>query len=369
MNGNGNGHRQYRILSLDGGGIRGIITLGLLKRLVEESGIDLFNPENFGFDLIAGTSTGGIIALGLAHGLSVSDLEKLYREHGGDIFHSEWPYALRELINVFSARYDNRFLARALADRLGDTTLGMLKRHVLISAFSLNGDEEKDFPYWKAKFFHNLPGSEDAHQSAREVALYTAAAPVYFPTAHGYVDGGVVANNPCMAALAQTQDRRYFPNPRAIPDEIIMLSIGTGRNSNKISGTEKLKWGYVKWIWPLRLGPPLLSLMMDGDAHVAAWQCEQLLGANFRRLQITFDPDDGVAMDLATKENISRMDRYVRAYSEDQKKTDFKDTVQWIRDNWQAGTPPVAPSPASSSGFLVELPQKAAPRLEVVANA
>ena len=349
---------KFRILALDGGGIRGIITIGLLKRLEAESGVDLIKNV----DLIAGTSTGGLIALGLAAGLPLTDIEKLYRERGEAIFSSMWPRYLRYVKNLFTARYDNRVLAQAIADQLGQkTTLGDLHHKVLICAFDLKGS--KEVPHWKAKFFHNLEGNDngptvqdsDWNQLARNVALFTASAPVYFPSVQGFVDGGVVASNPSMAALAQTQDARYFDTssrgslhptykdshpgshsqkrhaPR-IPDDIVLLSLGTGENQHRISKAQKLKWGYLSWIWPLgKQGAPLLSLMLDGDAKVASYQCEQLLGKNFCRLQVIFGDRDIIDMDQADKDNIQKMDGYVQECTG---KLEFKKAVDWICANW-----------------------------------
>lgn len=361
MNTNG----KFRILALDGGGIRGIITIGLLQRLKAESGVDLIKNV----DLIAGTSTGGLIALGLAAGLPLTDIEKLYRERGEAIFSSMWPRYLRYVKNFFTARYDNRELAQAIADQLGEATkLGDLQRKVLICAFDLEGRKKftegiEKVPHWKAKFFHNLEGEDngptksesDWHMLARDAALFTASAPVYFPTAKGFVDGGVVASNPCMAALAQTQDVRYFDRssrdpldpthqpsrPRSdhqkplaphIPDDIVMLSLGTGENQHRISKAQKLTWGYLSWIWPLgKSGAPLLSLMLDGDAKVASYQCEQLLGKNFCRLQVIFGDQDIIDMDQADKDNIRKMDDYVEECTG---KPEFKETVNWICTKW-----------------------------------
>jgi len=311
--------------------------------------------------LIAGTSTGGLIALGLASGLSLSRIKSLYLTQGEVIFHTPLPRWLLYLVNLFVARYDNRRLRDEIAAQFGDQRLGDLQRKVLIAAYDLDGTHGHGRGRWKAKFFHNLigrdngpdvPGS-DWHALVRDVALYTAAAPVYFPSAGGYVDGGVVAPNPCVAALAQTQDPDYFrpqpgfavnpqktrpvangPEPEhdapRIPEGVALLSLGTGESPHAIYRARRLNWGYLRWIWPLGTpSAPLLSLMLDGDTHVAAYQCRQLLGDRFRRLQIAFAPHDAIEMDRP--DLIPLMQRYAREYAQT---PEFHEAVAWLARNW-----------------------------------
>jgi len=110
--------------------------------------------------------------------------------------------------------------------------------------------------------------------------LYTAAAPTYFPSVDGYIDGGVYANNPSMCALAQTQDDRYFDPPTKIND-VVLLSLGTGTSLFHIK-KETLDWGYVQWI------KPLTSLMLDGISAIAHYQSEQILRDRYHRLAPVF---------------------------------------------------------------------------------
>lgn len=278
--------KPYRILALDGGGIRGLVTIVLLERL------EALCPGWLDqVDLLAGTSTGGIIALGLAHGLSLAKLRALYEVQGPAIFDDTWLDDLTDLGRLRGAEYDNRKLSQALRRMLGDARLRDLRKRVLIPAFDL--DNENLDPVrrmWAPKFFHNFPGRDsDGDRLAYRVALYTSAAPAYFPSVDGFIDGGVCANNPSMAALAQSQDRRAMRNPPGL-DRIALLSVGTGTARTRIEGRD-LDWGLLQW------AKPLLGVMLDGSMGVADYECRQLLGRRYHRLAPAFPPGQSIALD------------------------------------------------------------------------
>ncbi len=268
----------YRILSLDGGGIRGVIEATLLGRL------ELWQPGFLSnIDLIAGTSTGGILALGLAAGMTPAELRALYVEHGAEIFAGA-------RVNVTQPRYSNTRLANLLRQHIGDRTLGDLKHRVLISSFDLDNQDRfagiaapGSRRTWKAKFFHNYPNVDsDSLELAVDVALRTSAAPTYFPIVDGFVDGGVVANNPSMCGLAQALDpKRGAGRPL---DEVRILSLGTGQNQAFID-TEDSEWGLAQWM------PHLVGVLMDGAMDLANFQCQQILGDHYYRLNPALDDD------------------------------------------------------------------------------
>lgn len=226
-------------------------------------------------DLVAGTSTGGILALAIAKGIDLSLVRELYEQKGGKVFDNSFLDDVLDLGTIIGAEYSNKKLTAELKRVLGaTTTLGQLKRRVLVTAFDLdNKDPNPAERNWKPKIFHNVPvkrwDDNDAGILAYKAALYTAAAPTYFPAVDGYVDGGVYSNNPSMCALAQTQDSRN----RFCPDlkDVVLLSLGTGTSLTYIKG-ENLNWGYAQWV------KPLITLMMDGVNGIAYYQCKQLLG-------------------------------------------------------------------------------------------
>ena len=304
----------YRILSLDGGGIRGLFTLVILERLLRERPGWLDRTR-----LVAGTSTGGIIALGLAKGVPLAELRELYEHKARVIFDDSWFDNLKDLGQLTGAQYHNRALGRELQRIFGDTRLRDLRTRVLIPAFDLDNEHpDASRRTWAPKFFHNFPGTDsDGDRLACRVALYTSAAPTYFPSVDGYIDGGVFANNPSMAALAQTQDHRAFRR-RPRRDRIALLSIGTGTSLMRIE-RKTLDWGYAQWI------KPLLGIMMDGVMGVADYQCRQFLGPRYHRLAPAFPPGRGIALD-----DIRRIPELIR-FAES---IDLTDTLRWLDHTW-----------------------------------
>jgi patatin-like phospholipase/acyl hydrolase len=312
----------YRVLSLDGGGIRGLVTAVLLQRLNTHSSITGFLDD---VDLIAGTSTGGIIALALAHGQTLAEIRDLYAKKGRDIFDDSVIDDVLDLGRIAGAEYDNKNLARELKRVFGETTLAGLKRRVLIACFDLDNGDDPDPKKakgatersWKPKLFHNYPGKDsDGPRLARDVALYTSAAPTYFPSVDGFIDGGVYANNPAMCALAQTQDRRIGKVPPL--EDVVLLSVGTGISRVYIKG-KTLDWGYARW------AKPLVSLMMDGVSGIADFQCEQILGDHYHRIAPCFPAGTSVPMDAVNR--IEYMEEFAHGVR-------LESTVRWIAAHW-----------------------------------
>ena len=262
----------YHILALDGGGIRGLLTAILLQRL-EAARPGLLAQV----DLFAGTSTGGILALGLAAGFTPSEARELYEGLGKVVF-ADSPFDnWRDLGHALGAQYTNGPLKEVLTAQFGDLRLGDLPRKVLISAFDLdNGpDQPTALRTWKPKFFHNYPGpGSDANERVVDVALRTSAAPSYFPLYQGYIDGGVVAGNPSMAALAQALEPT---TGRQAQSDVTLLSVGTGRNNRYLTAQDN-DWGWLQW------APHIIDIMLDGNSGVADYECRQLLGERYHRL-------------------------------------------------------------------------------------
>jgi uncharacterized protein len=305
---------KYRILSLDGGGIRGVLTTTLLDRL------ELACP---GFlakvDLIAGTSTGGLIALGLAREIELRRIGDIYQTKGSQVFHDTLIDDVLDLGQFVGAQYSNKNLERELKALLGSKTkLAQLRKKVLITSFDLDNEAaDPNQRTWKPKLFHNFPGpdSDDA-VLAYKVGLYTSAAPSYFPSVDGYVDGGVFANNPSMCALAQTQDPRFGP-PAKLAD-VLLLSIGTGSSPLHIEG-KTLDWGYAQW------ARPLVSLILDGVNLIADYQCRMILGERYQRIQPVYPASISVPLDA-----IQQVPTLVK-FAED---FNFAATVDWITKYW-----------------------------------
>lgn len=309
--------RTYRILSIDGGGIRGALSVALLQQLSATPALAGWLGK---IDLVAGTSTGGLIALGLGKGLSLDEILGLYQDRGERIFKTSVQEKLLERLDpthaldkLLLADYNTEDLERELIGVLGPTTrLDDLGVRLLITAFDLDNADESSIVNdvskpeerakkleerqqrraWKPKIFHNIPGEDsDGHVLAYKVGVYTSAAPTYFPVADGYVDGGVFASNPAMCALAQARDaRNQVPHRAESIDQVVLFSLGTGF-SLKYQEGQSLDWGYVPW------AVPLVSIMLDGVAGIADYQCRQLLGDRYARLAPVFPAGISVDMD------------------------------------------------------------------------
>ena len=306
---------NYRVLSIEGGGIRGLVSAILLQRLTATPGLEkLFGA----IDLIAGTSSGGLLALGIAHQIDLAVIRNLFIKAGPKIFDDSWLDDLVDLGKLKGADYDIQPLRRELRKLFGNTTLGQLKKRVLVTSFDLD-NEVQNQRTWKPKLFHNFPGNDnDRNEPVYKVGLYTCAAPTYFPSVDGYIDGGVYAANPSMCALAQTQDRRYRPTP--LLDEVVLFSLGTGASLQHIKG-RTLDWGYAQW------ARPLVSLMMDGTAGIADYQCYQILNAHYHRLAPVFPTGTTVPMDAVDK--IPYLIDFAESLVLDK-------TIAWLKQHWFA---------------------------------
>ena len=264
--------QQFRILSIDGGGIRGIFPAAFLAGLEERY---LGGASVAGcFDLIAGTSTGGIIALGLASGLKASELRDVYVQRGREIFppfqkgilgivERHW----QDLRQYFRYRYDREALTRVLEDTLGQRKLGEAGSRLCIPSF--------DGRYGEVYVF-KTPHHPDFHKDGRErmtkVAAATGAAPTYFrPFRDGgytFVDGGVWANNPVMIALVDVLT--CFAVPRA---SISVLSLGCGDEPYLVGDSRVSRGGRLAW-------RDIIHAAMRLQSQNALGQAGLLIGAN-----------------------------------------------------------------------------------------
>lgn len=301
----------YRILALDGGGIRGLYTAVLLNRL--EAQVPGFAGR---IDLFAGTSTGGILALGLAKGMAPQALIDLYQNNGSTIFSRTLWHEIRDLGELVGAKYDNKNLTRIIQSTLGNGTLNdLLPRHVLIPSFDLDNQAARPAPrMWKPKFFHNFAGLDsDGAQKIADVALRTSAAPTYFPVYQGFVDGGVVANNPSMAALAQAIDAGTGGQQLG---DLKLFSIGTGITPAFVSG-DTLDWGLAQW------AAVLANMMLEGVMGVADYECQRLLGANYFRLAPVLPAP--IPLDCVEK---------IPSLIDDANQVDITAAVTWLKANF-----------------------------------
>jgi len=287
--------KLFRILSLDGGGVRGVLQARVLANI--ESFLNERDGENVPigkrFDFIAGTSTGGIIALALALGYSAQEILKFYEKYIPKIFCKS-----NKAGGVFSPIYKRDVFREALLEFFGEATLVDVSTDVCITAVSLQNAKPRLY-----KSGYLLRNQARLDEKIIDIALATSAAPVFFP-AHSMnhstnlVDGGVCANNPAMIALIESlqfevDSKRGVPAPpentkRSI-DDVLMLSIGTGEQCAMPYNHKKLSFGgAMQWavgrdqtgpMFSLKPVIPLVELLMNSQSQLIDFQAGFMLGA------------------------------------------------------------------------------------------
>ena len=280
-----------RVLSIDGGGIRGLIPALVLAEVERRSGRQVWEL----FDLIAGTSTGGILACALSapDPLPAEQLVALYEEEGPAIFDRSVWQRVRSAEGLLDEKYDAAALDHALERFLSDKRLAETKPDLLVPAYNMG----EPGPY----FFKSRKAREEGEDFPLSVvARATSAAPTYFepfPLAdQAFVDGGVFATNPAMCAYAEVV--RFQPAA-----EIVLLSLGTGQRTRKRRFPDVKDWGLLEW------ARPILDVVFDGVSDAVDYQLRHALtDGSYWRLQVelTEASDD---LDDASEENLRELRR------------------------------------------------------------
>jgi hypothetical protein len=264
-----------RILSVDGGGIRGVIPAMVLSHIEEKVG-----PAATHFDLISGTSTGGIIALALAcpNGdtgeplYTARELVELYEKRGPEIFHTSTLQKIASGFGLLDEKYSSKSLEKVLADYFGHVPLSAALTKVLVSAYDIQSREPFFFKSWR---------EENANVEMRLAARATSAAPTYFEPAlitaagsmRALVDGGVFINNPAVSAYAEA--RKVF----ADENEFIVVALGTGLATQPLAYKDARNWGLAGW------ARPVLDVVFDGVSDAVDYQMKYLIEEDYFRFQ------------------------------------------------------------------------------------
>jgi uncharacterized protein len=343
----------FRILSLDGGGIRGIVAAKMLAAIEKE----INQPLNKYFNLIAGTSTGSILAAAIAVGRSSEEIVELYKEKSSVIFPYQTRFSLQRIPLLFqyglsAPKFSNTGLIQVLKDVFKDTRLfDIVLPSLLVIAYDTIERKAIIFKNWRNdKEYQNVP--------LWEVCLCSASAPTYFPahklqkivrgtvkdagreflildetasslenlyqnhfvqvtdaaenietrniikyvgasrqawidspwekipdknftysikTIYSAIDGGVAANNPSTCAVAEALRFGYKP------EEISVLSIGTGERTRVISYEKAEHWGLIEW------AQPIIGVLFDGSSDIYEYITDQIMGNRILRLQFKLD--------------------------------------------------------------------------------
>ncbi|KAM3092567.1 patatin-like phospholipase family protein [Phormidesmis sp. 146-12] len=321
------GKFKRRVLSIDGGGIRGIIPSMILNYIEERTGKRIATM----FDLISGTSTGGILALGLTKRNSDSsinhepeytaaELVHFYRKFGKKIFSEYIPTSVDDLLQP---KFNPQSRQEVLEELLGEACVEDALREIFITSY----DIELRTPIF---FTSNRKAEESDSLDSRKLcrgfkmshaAMATSAAPTFFPpykletvhrTSEGYyalIDGGIFANNPSSLAMMEAMiSYKRNTNEELQRDDTLVVSLGTGALTRKYKYRDVKNWGQLKW------AIPILNIVLDGQSEAVAYQLDKLMitegqGRNYYRFQVPLSSDNGHdQMDNASPRNIEYLE-------------------------------------------------------------
>lgn len=330
----------FKIICCDGGGIRGLMTALLLQDLDKQFDV-VAKADGF-----AGTSTGGLIALGLANNIPINDIVSIYETKGSTIFEPNgWmleekkkeclaPHSVEEFVagpGVLSCQYANAGLISIARGLFGSKSLSDAKKYVAINTARLwNGGS------WEPATFSNAAGNAYADVMMRDAALATSAAPTYFPPYQidnlGYfADGGTYANNPSMSAIADALKGRRAD----ALGNVLALSLGTGLVPQGIAPSaisHPLNWGVTHWMCPYAFDkvPPtaLINMMMDCTSQATTVEAQNLLLGNFCRGNVPMPK----AIGLDEWKQVGTLKQYATAYMNS---AQWQQVRTWVGTNWR----------------------------------
>lgn len=293
----------YKILTIDGGGIKGLYSAYILKHIEER-----FGKITDHFDMICGTSTGGIIALGLASGNSADTIVDFYEKKGPLIFPHFSKFArfkafIRQLI--CKGKYDNHELKKHLEDLLGDRTLGESQNCLVIPSVRLTGGMTRTFkyPHKEGNFY------KDKNIKMVDAALATSAAPTYFPVVEIsddlHTDGGLWANNPSLCGMVEAID--YFVGEGKEYDSFGILSISSVATPKMWNVSTKKRKSF--WDWKTKLLPAIMDSQSYYTDFVMKRLAPKLNGKYFRipNPEISAEQESCIELDLANETAIKTL--------------------------------------------------------------
>lgn len=293
--------KPFRILSIDGGGIRGVYPAHILRCIEERHQINLFET----FDMIAGTSTGSIIAAGVATGVATADIVAMYKKHGAGIFRKKWFFWLDKKLKsmfqpMFDSIYDARYLENVLSEIFQDKRLGDITKPLLIPSTDIGNGCVHVLKSGYSKDF-----TRDNTVMVKDAVLASCSAPTYFDPhrlkEYLLADGGLWANNPALAAVIDAQKRLRIDH-----GNIRILSMGTGHTRTSYGTNASRKWGLANG-WKHK---ELISFILSLQSQSATNYLNLMLRPGQVK-RIDFDSDLPLPMDDVSviDDLISRADR------------------------------------------------------------
>lgn len=277
--------RKVRILSIDGGGIRGILPGVILSQLEAKLQAKTNKREarlaDY-FDFMAGTSTGGILTLAYLMPnkegrpkFSAADAVNLYLDRGDEIFDLTFWQQVKSGKGITDEKYSADALEEALDDNFSDTPLSGLLKPCIVSSYDLRNAKPHFFKQHKAH-------QKNYNFKVKDVARATSAAPTYFETARiknekgtpfPLIDGGVFVNNPALVAYSEVRTLKFkgidhLPTAK----DMMLISIGTGSESKSYNYNKVKDWGAINWI------KPIIEIMMSANSKTVDYHLHQIYG-------------------------------------------------------------------------------------------
>jgi patatin-like phospholipase/acyl hydrolase len=281
---------RFRILSLDGGGINGTFTASVLTHLEELTGKRLAEH----FDLLTGTSTGGIIALGLGLNIAPRRILDFYLDRGPELFPTSAAVRLvHGLRHLFRHKYSQAPLRRSLSEMLEDRRLGESTCRLVIPSYDCNAGRVQLF-----KTAHEPRLIRDYRTRAVDIAMATAAAPTYYPPftapdGQAFLDGGIWANCPIVVGLLEAVFVLHAP-----PTDVEVLSIGTTDAPFDVA-KRKRAGGFLSW------NRQLMTLLLQAQYDGALAQAQLVTGQRTLRIDVTTRPGRFTLDDASRIEELS----------------------------------------------------------------
>jgi patatin-like phospholipase/acyl hydrolase len=323
-----NNNKSFKILSIDGGGIKGLYSLYMLKSFEDEFCIPNNKRIIDYFDMICGTSTGGIIALGLAYGISLDKIIKIYEDKSELLFpYHNSPYYLKPFFTInqifwtsMGCKYNNNVMYDMSKELFNDATLGDLKKIVCIPSYCINTGLTTVFKTPHPEFLKEIKNPMDKRVKLIDVVLSTSSAPTYFPIhkimdtdrSGYYIDGGVWANNPSMIGI--TEALRFFVGKNKSYDNYSLLSIGNIQQNKSLFPTHK-------YFWNLSNLPNLISTFFDGNTqaiHQWSFEISKFTNSNYVRINandFNLNSLTNIKLDDANKNTIENIKSNAKSYA------------------------------------------------------
>lgn len=301
--------RKLRILSIDGGGLRGVIPLQIIRHIESITKKEIHKS----FDLIAGTSTGGLLTCALTfqdsenvegdkRKYTLDEIEKIYVERGKEIFPSKSLLSLNNnsFKKWFAPLYNPSSLDIILNEYFGEARITNCMKRIFITSYDIH----RNIPV----FFTTRNATQSPEKNSRliDICRATSAAPTYFPSYRFIydnenaicIDGGVFMNNPSLGALIEVLGNLNYKYYKIIEEitlkDICILSLGTGQSDKVLNSYKSQKWGQLNWI------KPIIDLTTNGPVKVIHNQMETIF-------QMFGTPDNYLRVNVDIKEKYSEM--------------------------------------------------------------